>query len=283
MTGQDVPPLERLHSAMLMAADLPHSLPDSGTAARLIDALQGGHEAFAAERELAKRMNAVDPGGAVWRLRHAAGYSSSAAVWAVQHGHTGVVFAPARLPPPPGLPHEAAAEASPDARFLYTSADAVVLALLRRLLDGDKRAGVYRAEMTDPLGLLTAPETVPLGPVVQVQLRQAAHFWPADYAAELMAQYAALLNPGGSLAVTLVIPSPGETGEEYMRLLGEAGLPVQAHTFDDAVSWLSGAGLELVPEGTGDAAASFGLTGWAPGRAGRPGAGRVIGVLGVKR
>jgi hypothetical protein len=169
--------------------------------------------------------------------------------------------------------HAAAQAARPDALFAYASADQDAVAYTHALLayPDPGRVSAYEASASDPTGLLGAPQAQAIlarGPVM-VQLQLCAHWWPADFAAWAVAEYARLLrelSPGSTLALTLGITGGGRGGTEFMAYLGRAGGTVCLHTEDEVAAWIKAAGLELVPPGMMDvrgreldwAAAEFG-------------------------
>ena len=274
-----------------MAAPPPPVL-DAGRIGRLRDVLAGGHLALEPDRQLAASILQRWP----WAgdlTKGANEFYPRAAHWAVVGGTpefpvpeaAGVIFAGSGYPPPDGTDssgrpvyrgfHAAAQAARPDALFAYADADPEAVAFTEALLaDPDpERVSAYEAAASDPARLLGAPQAQAVlarGPVM-VQLQLCAHWWPSDFAAWAVAEYAKLLRelaPGPKLALTLGITAGAPGGTEFMAYLGRAGGTVCLHTEEEVAAWIKEAGLELVvPPGITDVRGRE--LGWASAEFGR--------------
>lgn len=239
--------------------------PDTAAAARLYDAFRGGFRAHATEQRLADEIKVRFPGVA-GQVAMADAFHARSAVWAVTAtSAAGVIFGAAGFPPPGSMPHAEAARLNPAALFAYADAGPVVTALLRRKLDGDKRASAYTASIRDPARLLGAAEAQAIGMPVSVHLCMAAHFWPGPFAARLLAQYKEMLARGSSVVLTLGVRGPDEErGAELARLVTPVTGPVYGHTAQDVAGWINGAGLLPVRPGVTDVRGSASLVALRP-------------------
>jgi hypothetical protein len=249
---------------------------DAGSIARIRDVLAGGHLALEADRQFAASILQRWPWAADL-TRDANEFYPRAAHWAVTGGApefrvpeaAGVIFAGSGYPPPGGTDpsgrtvyrgfHAAAQAARPDALYAYVDADPDAVAFSEALLaDPDHgHVSAYEAQASDPAKLLGAPQAQAIlarGPVM-VQLQLCAHWWPSDFAAWAVAEYARLLrkhSPGSTLALTLGVPGGGPGSVEYMEALGGAGGTVCLHDSDEVAAWVKAAGLDLAPPGVTD-------------------------------
>jgi hypothetical protein len=229
---------------------------DAGRISRLRDALGGGHLALQADRDLAASIIKRWPGTAAL-VTGANDFHRRAASWAVSSGKpgfpvtpaAGVIFAASGYPHRGGF-HAAASLARPDALFAYADADPGAVVFSRALLAALDPAHVsaYEAPGRDPAAVLGAPQARAImerGPVM-VQLQLCAHWWPAGFCAWAVGEYARLLAPGSTLALSLAVPGGGDAGA-LAAAIGGTGGTVHPHTEDDVAQWIAAAGLELTP------------------------------------
>ena len=123
--------------------------------ARTYDALLGGHDNFAADRELAGRLVEICPdlGGAVRENRS---FTARAADWAARQGIRQYADLGCGLPAHPSAA-AAARAVVPSVRLVYVDHDPIVTAHVRALLvTGDGDASVA-ADLTDPASVLADP------------------------------------------------------------------------------------------------------------------------------
>lgn len=262
----------------------------AGTLARVRDALAreayepGGRDkslAHAPERAAAARLEELYPGlGRMFLAAHE--FHRRAAAWAVTGGSpafpvppaAGVLFCGAGLPVPGEPLHARAASAAPAARFAYIDADDQVADVNEGALAGE-RVAVGTAWPGDPRAVLGTPACAALldaGPA-SVHLVMMASRWPAGLAAAAVAGYARLLPPGSTVALSLVVPDPGEAGRRMAQDGALAGSPGYAHSQQDVAAWFTGAGMRLHPSGVQPArafgrdwAAAYRLVPRLPGR-----------------
>jgi hypothetical protein len=186
---------------------------DAGRISRLRDVLAGGHLALEPDRRLAASILERWPATASL-VRAANEFHRRAAQWAVTGGTSdfpippaaGVIFAASGYPLPGGF-HATAAAARPDALFAYAEVDQPAISFSRALLAArdPERVSVYAASARNPDGLLAAAQARAIlgrGPVM-VQLQLCAQWWPAEFAAWAVAEYARLLPSGRVMALRL--------------------------------------------------------------------------------
>jgi hypothetical protein len=250
--------------------------PDIDTAriARVYAALADSPWADAAER--AAVSSDAHPGtrAARERIRSARRYHAAAAVEAVTRGIRGIAFGAAGLPAGPE-PHLAAAAVAPDARFVFADADPIISKINEALLGG--RVSVCTASLRDPAGLLSCPEIEALPRPLHLQAQMSLHFWPPDFARELLHDYGRLLPARSELLFTWTLPSDTDGGRDLMAVASViAGTQVYRHPAKTVAGWLDDAGFRAVPPGPAD------VRGWVPGWVERERAlapGRVMAVL----
>ncbi|MFG3227667.1 SAM-dependent methyltransferase [Kitasatospora sp. NPDC048194] len=209
-----------LYDGVDLRLNVPHS-------ARMYDYYLGGFTNFAADREAAGHALAVAP----W-LRHAARanrafmHRSTRAL--ARAGIDQFLDIGTGIPTSPNL-HEVAQGVEPRARVVYADNDPIVLTHAQALLTGtpEGRTAYIEADVTDPVGLLNAPElraAIDFGRPVALSLNALLHFVPdARGAYELVEHLKSVLAPGSALVMTHLTAefAPAEIG----RVVGvyEAG------------------------------------------------------------
>ena len=210
--------------------------------ARVYDALLGGKDNFTADRELAERIVALNP-GLPGLVRDNRVFIIKAVTRAASHrGIRQFIDLGAGLPTHPSV-HEAAQGVSPDARVAYVDNDPVVQSHVRALLAGDGIAAIS-ADITWPADVLADPElarVIDFGQPVCVILAAVLHFQPAEVARSLIAEYAAPLAAGSALLVSVF----SAADEEFSRNAAGAYTAAQWHSHSPAEleRWLREAGL----------------------------------------
>jgi hypothetical protein len=250
---------------------------DAGRIGRLRDVLAGGSLSLREERQLAAQILERWPGTDAL-VKGANGFHGRAAEWAVSGGTTqfrvppaaGVIFAASGYPLRGGF-HAAAQAAAPAALFAYADAGAEAVELSRGLLAGSDpgRVCAYKASARDPAALLGTTEARGMlmrGPVM-VQLQLCAQWWPGRFAAWAVAEYARLLPPGSSLALSLTIPGGGDGEAGFMADVGRATGRIYSRGAAEVARWVRAAGMELAPPGVADVRGRD--LGWAAAEFGR--------------
>ena len=127
------------------------------SAARVYDYLLGGAHNFAVDRALAARLLAVQPNGAtVARLNRA--FMRRAVLFMVEAGVRQFLDLGSGIPTV-GNVHEIAQKADPACRVVYVDYEDVAAAHGQLLLEGNDRAAMVQADITDPAAVLNAPAT----------------------------------------------------------------------------------------------------------------------------
>jgi hypothetical protein len=241
------------------------------------DVLAGGHLALEADRLLAASVLERWP----WTASLVTGaneFHRRAARWAVSGGTpgfpvrpaAGVIFAACGYPLPGGF-HASAAAARPDAMFAYADVDPAAVMLNRAVLAAPDPGHVsaYAGSARDPERLLGGPEAravLERGPVM-VQLQLCAQWWPSQFCAWAVCEYARLLPPGSSLALSLGVHGGAPGAAEFTAGIERAGGRICSHTEDEVAGWVKEAGLELAPDGVTDVRGRE--LGWAAAEFGR--------------
>jgi hypothetical protein len=122
--------------------------------ARVYDYWLGGKDNFAADRELADRMSAVDA-GIVPRSRINRQFVAAAVRRAAEAGITRFADLGSGLPTRPAI-HEVVGDVQPSARVIYADYDALVVSHAQALLADGKGVTAARADMRDPASVLAA-------------------------------------------------------------------------------------------------------------------------------
>ena len=210
--------------------------------ARVYDALLNGKNNFAADRELAGRLVAFNP-GLPGLVRDNRAFIVKAVTWAASHRDIRqFVDLGAGLPTNPSV-HDTAWQASPDARVAYVDNDPVVQAHIQALIAGDNVVGIG-ADITRPADVLANPQlarVIDIGQPVALILAAVLHFQPAQVARSLIAEYAAPLAAGSVLIVSMFSTANEEFGKEAAETYTAAQW--HSHSPQDVARWLGEAGL----------------------------------------
>jgi hypothetical protein len=158
--------------------------------ARVYDYWLGGKDNYAADRDVADRMLAHDP-GLRDRVRDNREFVAGVARLAAERGIAQFIDLGAGLPTRPSV-HEAARAVNPGARVAYVDNDPVVVSHARALLATGAGLAVSQADLRDPAAVLDDPVlhgVIDLAQPVCVILAAVAHFLPAAQAARITAEF----------------------------------------------------------------------------------------------
>lgn len=221
---------------------------DANAAARVNDAWLQGTWANAKDREVAALLEKISPGSGQLILKGRK-YHRHAARVAAAMGARGILFASSRLPTRKELlPHlDDLARALPG-RFVFANSTQEGRAINEAVL-AHPRVSVVLGSARTPCKLMRLPEVTAIGPLLQVQLQFAPHFWPPELAARLIAEYAELLQPGSSLMLTTgcALPAARERAQHVVETLGRHTGPVYCHEPEDIAGWIDATGkLEII-------------------------------------
>ncbi|HET9141807.1 SAM-dependent methyltransferase [Actinophytocola sp.] len=184
-------------------------IPDSvdigkPSTARMYDYLLGGGHNLEADRVLVEKLLAVQP--EVRRiaimnrafLRRAVLFMVGAGVRQFLDLGSGI--------PTVGNVHEIAQQADPSCRIVYVDNEAVAVAHSQLVLEGNERAVMLQADITEPQRVLHAPETTRTldftKPVGLLAITIGHHVGPEREPERVFATYRDALVPGSYLAIT---------------------------------------------------------------------------------
>jgi O-methyltransferase involved in polyketide biosynthesis len=214
--------------------------------ARVYDFFLGGKDNFAADRELAARIEELSPDW-VQACHDNRRFVGQVVTWAARQGIRQFLDLGAGLPTHPAV-HEIAREVIPDARVCYVDNDPVVVVHARALLTKPAGVEVAEVDLSDPAVVLKHPTVAsiidPSEPVC-VLLAMVLHFYDPVLARELVDGYASRLAPGSALAI-----SCGRNDDPVMWQQMRANYTAATtynHTRDELRSFFGT--LELVPPG----------------------------------
>jgi len=173
--------------------------------ARVYDAILGGKDNYAADRDEACRiLQAVPDAADLARVNRA--FLAKAVTWAANHGVTSFLDLGCGFPYAP-LIHQTARAAAPqaDIKVVYLDRDPVVVSHVSALASGNGAVAV-RADLTCPDAVLAGPAREPVAGVLAgrclVILGLVLHWLDAAQAGEVVADWAGRLVPGSYVAVT---------------------------------------------------------------------------------
>jgi O-methyltransferase involved in polyketide biosynthesis len=218
--------------------------------ARVYDYWLGGKDHFAADRELAEKVIAINPLVADM-VRANRAFVVAAVTKAARAGVTQFLDLGAGLPTHPSA-DEAVQEVNPGARVAYVDNDPVVVTHASALLASRPGVVAVTADLTDAAAVMADPEVrevIDPGQPVCVIMAFVLHFFESAKARAVTAAYLDRAAPGSWVAASVV-----HIASERMQALGTssytAGTFVQ-HGKQDMTGWLEG--WDIVPPGMGEA------------------------------
>jgi hypothetical protein len=236
--------------------------PPGVNVARVYDALLGGKDSYAADRDAAARLEAAVP-GAARAARDNRAFLGRAVRWLAGQGITQFIDIGSGLPAA-GPVHEVAREVSPDARVVYVDHDPVAVAHARALLASSPQVTAIEADLRYPRHLLTMREirnAIDLSQPVAVLLVAILHFISDEHRPrDILTAITARLAPASYLAISHVTadhitPAAARAAEAVYDGASAAGV---TRSRAEIARFLDG--LELIPPGVAD------VTAWRPGR-----------------
>jgi S-adenosyl methyltransferase len=241
--------------------------------ARVYDALLGGKDNYAVDREAALALAAAVPGAARAAKDNRAFLGRAVRYLAARAGITQFLDIGTGLPTQ-GAVHEVAQEVNPDARVVYADNDRVVVAHATALLGQAPGVIAVEGDVRYPRHLLTAPavrDHLDLSRPVAVLMVAVLHFVadlydPWDAVTTLTGQ----LAPGSYLVLSHVTGDqlPADAVNRAREIYRGAYVEGAARSRDEIARFFGG--LDLIPPGLTDAAC------WRPGRARPEPAGRPV-------
>jgi S-adenosyl methyltransferase len=214
--------------------------------ARVCDALLGGRDNYAADREQAERLLEVCP-SLRDVVRENRTFVTRAVTWAAQQGLRQFADLGTGMPAQPSA-GDAARAVIPAAQIAYIDHDVVVTTHLRALLADDKGIAAAAADLTDPAAVLACPEVRPvIDPAEPVCLvfGLVLNLLHAGKAREVIAGYADLAAPGSLFVVSCGRIDDAGIWDQLSKAYTAA--PVYNHTREKVAGFFGG--LELVDPG----------------------------------
>jgi O-methyltransferase involved in polyketide biosynthesis len=186
--------------------------------ARVYDYWLGGKDNFAADRDMADKLEDIYPG-----VRHMTvsnrQFLVRAVTWAARQGITQFLDLGAGLPTVENT-HRTARAVTPGAHVVYVDNDPVAVSHSSALLAGTPGISAVRADLTEPGAVLADPAvraTIDLSRPVAVILAMVLHFLAAAEARRVVTGYTAALAPG-----SYVIASVGRCDDPDLWARGRA-------------------------------------------------------------
>jgi len=180
--------------------------PARPSAARIYDYLLGGEHNFAADREVADRLRAIQPNiAAIARYNRA--FLRRAVHFMLRQGVRQFLDLGSGIPTV-GNVHEVAQSVDPEARIVYVDYEPVAIAHSSLLLEGNPHAAALQADITKPAAVLkSAPvrELLDLTKPVGLLAVTVGHYLPPESGIyRVFAAYRDALAPGSYIALTHV-------------------------------------------------------------------------------
>ncbi len=178
--------------------------PTKPNIARVYDYWLGGHHNLVADRELGEAMATLDPWiPAACKANRA--FLGRAVRFLAEQGTRQFLDIGSGIPTA-GNVHEIAQSAASDARVVYVDRDAVAVAMGRKLLAGNDRAAIVRADIRDPDAILSDPAVgrlIDFGEPVAIMLVAVLHFvLDADDPHGLIGRLRDIAAPGSYLVLS---------------------------------------------------------------------------------
>jgi len=177
---------------------------DRPSVARLYDFFLGGHHNFAADRELGRRLLAVEP-NARYIVAENRAFLGRAVRFLIASGVRQFIDLGSGIPTQENV-HEIAKRGAADARVVYVDNDPVAVAHSRQILGDSPLVTVINADLRDPPAVLGHPKVADLidfGRPVGLLMITVLHFVPdSDDPAGIVGGFAAALAPGSYLAIS---------------------------------------------------------------------------------
>ena len=230
--------------------------PTTPSIARVYDYWLGGKDNFAADRELAERLNDLVPSTPV-TLRENKAFLRLAVSWVASQGIRQFIDLGAGMPTAPAT-HETAQAVGSGVRVVYVDNDPVVLSHLNALAAvGNPGVTVVDGDVREPDTILPAvAQGIDLDKPACLIMGSLLHFSAPETARELVARYTAPLAAGSYLILSVGIAS-GEAAKRFVRMYSEGPTKLYQHSPEDFATFFGP--LELLPPGVADART------WRPG------------------
>ncbi|MFI0462686.1 SAM-dependent methyltransferase [Saccharopolyspora sp. 5N102] len=220
--------------------------------ARMYDYYLGGAHNFAADREAAERVLAMLPETRTFAQENRAFLQRAVRYLATEAGIDQFLDLGSGIPTV-GNVHEIAQGLNPDARVVYVDHEPVAVAQSQRMLAGNERATIIRADLRHPDLVLGHPDTRRLldfsRPVAVLMISVFPFIPDSDDPAGIIASYRRACAPGSHLALSHSLTPeywPGEVAQA-IELYQSSTHPLHLRNPDQVMGLF--AGYELVPPG----------------------------------
>lgn len=198
--------------------------PGRPTAAGVCDFLAGGHDHFAADRELAGQLLALHPG--VRQLaRVNRGFVLAAARRAGERGVRQFIDLGCGMRATPAL-HDLAREGNPAARVVYVDRDAAVISHAETACWAGGGLGAVLADVSDVSAVLAAAGMLGLLDFAEpaaIVLGGTLSAMPADEARTVVAAYMAEMAPGSCAVISCASYEDADLGAQMAAMYSAAG------------------------------------------------------------
>jgi hypothetical protein len=269
-----------IHDPFRRLALWPGFNPNIANVARVYDALLGGKDNFAADRQAAAKLLEAVPGAAVAARENRAFLGRAVRFLAREAGICQFLDLGTGLPTA-GSVHEVAQTEDPRrVRVVYADYDGVVVRHAEALLGGSLTAAVVRADLRQPWELFAQPTVrtmINLAEPVAILLVAVLHFVEDDEDPWTVVNcYKDLMAPGSYLVVSHVTADhlSAEAAAQARAAYDGASAPGVPRTREQVAGFFGG--LEMVPPGLVD------LPAWRPAHLG-PAVGPAVFYAGVGR
>jgi hypothetical protein len=222
--------------------------PTVPSVARVYDALLGGKDNFAVDREIADKLMKLTPGGVDVGLFNRAALGR-AVRYMVGQGIDQFIDLGAGLPTVQNT-HEVAQSVHPQSKVVYVDNDPMVLVHGRALLAENNNTTVITADLAEPDAVLNNPDLRALidfdRPVGLLMVAALHHLDDSQRPGELVAHYRDAVPSGSFIFITHFIDGGEETAEIERVLLTDLGSG-RFRSFDEVRGFF--AGMELLDPG----------------------------------
>jgi S-adenosyl methyltransferase len=236
---------------------------------RIYDALLGGKDNYADDRQAAGQLLAVMPDAraAAWANRR---FVSRAVRFLAQDAGIGQFIDIGAGLPAPGNVHQVAQELDPLARVAYVDHDPVAVSHARALLCTAPRVCAVEGDLRDPAGIVGHPDVravIDLGAPTAIVLGAVLHHvLDDDSPHKLVDLLMAAVASGSYLVISHATDQDigADAAGQVRELYTQASAPIVFRSRTEVARFFEG--LELVPPGIGDVAAWHADLPTAPGR-----------------
>jgi hypothetical protein len=229
---------------------VPGAESDRPNVARLYDFFLGGHHNFAADREMARHLLAVEP-NARYVVAQNRAFLGRAVRLLLASGVRQFLDLGSGIPAQDNV-HEIAQRGDPGSRVVYVDNDPVAVAHSRQILAGNKRTTVIQEDLRRPEAVMAHPEATRLldfSEPVGVLMVTILHFIPdADDPAGVVGRLTGRLVPGSHLVISHATHEAApDTAAEVAKLYASTSAAAHARSRQEILRFFGG--FDLVEPG----------------------------------